>query len=206
MGRTKGSHNKHKKEKVHKEKKKRGRPSKQTQHQKQNQVVNVTINNSDGGGNGKKKKNVLQEAMQSIPNMIFNPSLSIPQGFPIARPETNPPFYDMNSLIPDFNNRINPPTPPIRAPQPTPPITPIDVQPTQPNPIPNQPIKPVDVQPNTTNSNKPNTNKTKPRSAWRIICAYRRLSQTNTIKPTDGPIPPNPDRNINGFKYINPNT
>ena len=41
--------------------------NKQTQHQKQNQVVNVTINSSDGGGNGKKKKNVLQEAMQSIP-------------------------------------------------------------------------------------------------------------------------------------------
>ena len=39
--------------------------------------------------------------------MIFNPSLTIPQGYPITRPETNPPFYDMNSLIPDFNNRIN---------------------------------------------------------------------------------------------------
>ena len=131
MGRKIGSHNKHKKEKPTKEKKKRGRPSKQTQHQKQNQVVNVTIN-SDGGGNGKKKKNVLQEAVQSIPNMIFNPSLTIPQGYPITRPETNPPFYDMNSLIPDFNNRINQPTPPIRPPQPTPPIKPVDVQPVQP--------------------------------------------------------------------------
>ena len=94
MGRKIGSHNKHKKEKAPKEKKKRGRPTKQSQHQKQNQVVNVTIN-SDGGGNGKNKNNVLQDAMQSIPNMIFNPSLSIPQGFPITRPETNPPLYDI---------------------------------------------------------------------------------------------------------------
>ncbi len=27
----------------------------------------------------------------------FNPSLSIPQGYPITRPETNMPLYDMNS-------------------------------------------------------------------------------------------------------------
>jgi hypothetical protein len=76
MGRKIGSHNKHKKEKPTKEKKKRGRPSKGSQHQKQNQVVNVTIN-SDGGDNDKKKKNKFQDAIQSIPNMIFNPSLSI---------------------------------------------------------------------------------------------------------------------------------
>jgi len=112
--------------------------------------VNVTIN-SDGGDNDKKKKNKFQDAIQSIPNMIFNPSLSIPQGFPITRPETNPPLYDISNLIPDYNNRLNQPTTPIRPPQPTPPITPVDVQPIQPNPTPNQPIKPVDVQPNQPN-------------------------------------------------------
>ena len=100
MGRKIGSHNKHKKEKPTKEKKKRGRPSKGSQHQKQkqNQVVNVTIN-SDGGDNDKKKKNKFQDAIQSIPNMIFNPSLSIPQGFPITRPETNPPLYDISPRL-----------------------------------------------------------------------------------------------------------
>jgi hypothetical protein len=41
MSRTKGSHNKHKKEKPVKEKKKWGRPIKQKQHQPQNQIVNV---------------------------------------------------------------------------------------------------------------------------------------------------------------------
>ena len=142
MGRTKGSHNKHKKEKPVKEKKKRGRPTKQTQHQKQHQVVNVTINSDGGGGTDKKKKN---QTIQSIPNMIFNPSLSIPQGYPITRPETNQPLYDMNSLmqsiqqaIPQTNPRIPQPTPP----QPAPPIRPIDVQPIQPNPTPPTPTRP----------------------------------------------------------------
>ncbi len=37
--------------------------------------------------------------------MMFNPSLSIPQGNPITRPETNPPLYDVSDLIPDYNNR-----------------------------------------------------------------------------------------------------
>jgi len=150
MGRKIGSHNKHKKEKPVKEKKKRGRPTKQSQHQKQNQVVNVTIN-SDGGDNDKKKKNKFQDAIQSIPNMIFNPSLSIPQGYPITRPDTNPPLYDISNLIPDYNNRLN-------QPQPTPPIRPVDVQPTQPNPTPNQPIKPIDIQPNQPNQPTPTRN------------------------------------------------
>ena len=149
MPRPKGAHNKHKKEKPIKEKKKRGRPSKGSQHQKQkqHQVVNVTINSDGGGGNDKKKKNQFQQAIQSIPNMIFNPSLSIPQGAPINRPETNPPYYDMSSLIqsiqqPNPRIPVNPqPTQPIPVnPQPTQtiPVNPVDVQPTQPQPT--QPI------------------------------------------------------------------
>ena len=118
MPRPKGAHNKHKKEKPVKEKKKRGRPSKGSQHQKQkqHQVVNVTINSDGGGGNDKKKKNPLQQAIQSIPNMIFNPSLSIPQGAPINRPETNPPYYDMSSLIQAMQPTQQQPAPPLRAP------------------------------------------------------------------------------------------
>ena len=157
MGRTKGSHNKHKKEKPVKEKKKRGRPSKGTQHQKQHQVVNVTINSDGGGGNDKKKKN---QTMQSIPNMIFNPSLSIPQGYPITRPETNQPLYDMSGLlqsiqqaIPQTNPRIPQPTPP----QPVPPVRPIDVQPIQPNPTPIQPTptRPPPIRPPTQPTHPP---------------------------------------------------
>jgi len=142
MGRKIGSHNKHKKEKPTKEKKKRGRPTKQSQHQKQNQVVNVTINSDGGGNEKKKKKNNFQEAVQSIPNMIFNPSLSIPQGFPITRPETNPPLYDMNSLIQSIQKATSQSNP--RIPQPirpvdVQPIDPVNVQPIKPNPTPNQP-------------------------------------------------------------------
>jgi hypothetical protein len=76
--------------------------------------------------------------MQSIPNMIFNPALYIPQGYPITRPETHPPIYDMSNLIPDnkigINQPIQPimiPTPTVKPPQPTPPIMP--VQPVQAN-------------------------------------------------------------------------
>ncbi len=54
--------------------------------------------------------------MQSIPNMSSNPSLSIPQGYPITRSETNPPLYDVSNLIPDFDNRLNQPTQPISHP------------------------------------------------------------------------------------------
>jgi hypothetical protein len=74
-----------------------------SQHQKKNHLVNVTIN-SDGGDNEKEKKNKFQDAIQRIPNMTFNPSLFISQGFPITRPETNPPLHDISNLIPDFNN------------------------------------------------------------------------------------------------------
>ena len=49
-------------------------------------------------------------------NIIFNPSLSIPQGAPINRPDTNPPFYDMSSLIQAMQPAQPQPAPPLRAP------------------------------------------------------------------------------------------
>ena len=103
MGRKKGDKNKNRKQKPHKEKKARGRPKgsiKQKQHQ--HQTVNVNINTGDD--EGKKKKLDFKNYVPSIPNVIFNPSLTIPQGYPIVKPETNPPFYDMTSLLPDYNN------------------------------------------------------------------------------------------------------
>jgi hypothetical protein len=74
MSRTKGSHNKHKKEKPVKEKKKRGRPSKQHQHQQQKQVVNVNVNGGGGGGGGNKTIPVPFQ----LPSTIYDPSLITP--------------------------------------------------------------------------------------------------------------------------------
>lgn len=75
MSRTKGSLNKHKKEKPIKEKKKRGRPSKQHQHQKQNQkqIVNVNVNGSGGGS----KTTTIPVPFQ-LPSTIYDPSLITP--------------------------------------------------------------------------------------------------------------------------------
>jgi hypothetical protein len=119
MGRKLGSHNKHKKEKPIKEKKQRGRPKghiKQKQHQEQHQIVNVNINtrkNKSSDDGDKKKKKKLKDVVQNmIPNIIFNPSISIPQGAPINRPDTNPPYYDMNSLMQSIQ-----PSQQIRTPQ-----------------------------------------------------------------------------------------
>jgi hypothetical protein len=115
MSRKIGSKNKQHKEKPTKEKKQRGRPKgsiKQKQHQHQQQIVNVNINSSGGGGEKKKKKKLKDVAQNMIPNIIFNPSISIPQGAPINRPETNPPYYDINSLL----QPIQQPTPPTRTP------------------------------------------------------------------------------------------
>ena len=76
MSRTKGSLNKHKKEKVHKEKKKRGRPPKQhqKQNQQQKQVVNVNVNGGGGGGG----KNTTIPVPIQLPSTIYDPSLIIP--------------------------------------------------------------------------------------------------------------------------------
>ena len=151
MGRKKGAINKHKKEKPHKEKKSKGRPKgSMKQKQKQHHIVNVNINTGDEGN---KKKCDLKDYIPSIPNVIFNTSLSIPQGYPIVKQETNPPFYDMNSLLPDYNNIQEPLTKIIKdtiKPQPVEPIQPIrPPQPPQPvQPIrPPLPIKPTPSQP-----------------------------------------------------------
>ncbi len=82
--------------------------------------------------------------MQSIPNIIFNPSLSIPQGQPITRPKSNPPLYDLSNLTPDFKNRLNQTKPPTK-PNPTP-IQP-NPTPIQPNPTPIKPTQPPEVEP-----------------------------------------------------------
>ena len=152
MGRRKGDKNKNKKQKPHA----RGRPKgsiKQKQHQ--HQTENVSINTGDE--EGKKKKPDFKDYVPSIPNVIFNPSLTIPQGYPIVKPETYPPFYDMNSLLPDYNNIQEPLTKiikdAIKPPQPVEPIQPVQpvrpVQPTQPiQPVqPVQPVKPKPIKP-----------------------------------------------------------
>ena len=63
-----------------------------------------------------------------IPNIVFNPSIAIPQGAPINRQETNPPYYDMNSLIQPIQQAIQQPirTQPAQLVQ--------QVQPVQPKP------------------------------------------------------------------------
>jgi hypothetical protein len=133
MARTKGALNKHKKEKPVKEKKKRGRkPGSIKQKQEQHQVVNVNINSKEGthrrSTTRKEKKKQVQNPM---PNIIFNPSINTPSyGFPVNKAETNPPYYDMNSLMQPIQNK--------------PVIKPVDVKPdieTVPSaiPIPKQP-------------------------------------------------------------------
>ncbi len=115
MPRPKGSKKKKKKHvKVH---------TKQHQHQQQKQRVNVNINTkkskSSDDEEKKEKKRKVRNSFQNmmIPNnIIFNPSLSIPQGAPINKPGTNPPFYDMNSLIQAMQPAQPQPTPPLRAP------------------------------------------------------------------------------------------
>ena len=174
MTRKIGSKNKHKKEKPIKEKKQKGRPKgsiKQKQHQDQHQIVNVNINTKKGKSSDdekeekKKKKNNSQVTpsragglQNMIPNIIFNPSIAIPQGAPINKYETNPPYYDMNSLMQPIQQLIQP-TPP----KPTPPIRPVDIQPTPPTPTPSTPIpprptppiRPVDVEPTQPHPNEP---------------------------------------------------
>ena len=138
MSRKIGSKNKNHKEKPTKEKKQRGRPKgsiKQKQHQHQQQIVNVNINTrkkkkSDDEDDEKKKKKSNFQNM--VPNIIFNPSIAIPQGAPISRPEVNPPIFDMNSLLQPVQQAISQKTPPSA-------VQPIAVRPT--------PIRPVDVEP-----------------------------------------------------------
>ena len=86
MSRTKGSLNKHKKEKPVKEKKKRGRPIKQKQHQQQHQIVNVNVNSGGGGGGGQKSLPVPFQ----LPSNIFDPSLITPHYGINDRQPTNP--------------------------------------------------------------------------------------------------------------------
>jgi hypothetical protein len=142
MARTKGSLGKHKKVKEPKEKKKRGRKQGSIkQKQEQHQVVNVNINSSSRKKResseereGKKKKREQRQFQNPIPNIIFNPSIAIPQGFPVNKSETNPPYFDMNSLMQPIQQAIknNQPTNPI--------FKPTDVKPTVINPQPVQPI------------------------------------------------------------------
>ena len=85
MSRTKGSHNKHKKEKPVKEKKKRGRPSKQHQQQQQKQTINVNIGGSGGGGGGGGEKQI------PVPYQLpFDPSLITPNYGINDRQPSNP--------------------------------------------------------------------------------------------------------------------
>jgi hypothetical protein len=97
MSRTKGSHNKHKKEKPVKEKKKRGRPSKQHQHQKQNQkqVVNVNVGGGGGGGGGPKTIPIPFQ----LPSTIYDPSLITPHYGINDRQPTNPLTDAANDLM-----------------------------------------------------------------------------------------------------------
>ena len=42
----------------------------------------------------RRKRKKIKDIVQSmIPNIIFNPSIAIPQGAPINRPEVNPPVF-----------------------------------------------------------------------------------------------------------------
>ena len=82
------------------------------------QIVNVNINTKKGKSEDdedkEKKKKVRNSFQNMIPNnIIFNPSLSIPQGAPINKPETNPPFYDMSSLIQAMQQTTPQPNPRI---------------------------------------------------------------------------------------------
>ena len=50
-----------------------------------------------------------------IPNIIFNPSIAIPQGAPINRPEVNPPIFYMNSLLQSVQQATPIRTPPVQV-------------------------------------------------------------------------------------------
>jgi hypothetical protein len=97
MSRTKGSHNKHKKEKLVKEKRKRGRPSKQNQHQKQNQkqIVNVNVGGGGGGGSGPKTIPIPFQ----LQSTIYDPSLITPHYGINDRQPTNPLTDAANDLM-----------------------------------------------------------------------------------------------------------
>ena len=70
----------HKKDKPKKDKPKKDKPKKDKkpkgikQTQKQKQTVNIEINNGGGGGDDEKKKKLPFPI--SMPNIVFNPSLS----------------------------------------------------------------------------------------------------------------------------------
>jgi len=140
MTRTEGALNKHKKEQPVKEKKKRGRkPGSIKQKQEQHQVVNVNINSKEGTHRrSTTRKENKKQVQNPIPNIIFNPSIAIPQGFPVNKPETNPPYFDMNSLMQPIQQAIqnNQPSNPI--------FKPTDVKPTVINPQP-QAVQPIPI-------------------------------------------------------------
>jgi hypothetical protein len=95
MSRTKGSHNKHKKEKPVKEKRKRGRPSKQHQHQQQKQIVNVNVGGGGGGGGGPKTIPIPFQ----LPSTIYDPSLITPHYGINDRQPVNPLTDAANDLM-----------------------------------------------------------------------------------------------------------
>ncbi len=95
MSRTKGSHNKHKKEKPVKEKKKRGRPSKQHQHQQQQQILNVNVGGGGDGGGGPKTIPIPFQ----LPSTIYDPSLKTPHYGINDRQPVNPLTDAANDLM-----------------------------------------------------------------------------------------------------------
>jgi hypothetical protein len=148
MSRTKGSHNKHKKEKPVKEKKKRGRPSKQ--HQYQHQTVNVNVNSDGGGGSTSRKPHLPIQ----LPTSIFDPSLVTPHYGINDRQPVNPQTDTTDLLTPFLQSiltnqthnqqQVMPNQPKQPQPQPV-----VITQPTQPQPIPipiSQP-KPKPIEP-----------------------------------------------------------
>jgi len=108
MPKDKTKHHKkeHKKDKPKKDKPKKDKKQKgikQKQSQKQKQTVNIKINNGGGGGDDDSNKKRKNDIFNMIPNIVFNPSLSMqPNTYPIVKPETNPPYFN----IPDFTPQI----------------------------------------------------------------------------------------------------
>ena len=94
---TKHHKKEHKKDKPKKERKQKG--IKQKQSQKQKQVVNIKIGGDSGGNNDRSNKMPIPLPM---PNITFNPSLSVIPNALLNKPETNPPFY-AEPQIPNFN-------------------------------------------------------------------------------------------------------
>ena len=88
------SHNKKEHKKEHKKDKKIKKDTKQKQTQRQKQTVNIEINSGGGGGGDDDKKNEKFNIPIQMPNIVFDPSLSVqPNAYPIAKPETNPLFF-----------------------------------------------------------------------------------------------------------------